>query len=41
VLNAATSFKAIALRWLETQRAKLAACTFEKAQWMLVDNVFP
>jgi integrase len=41
VLNAATTFEAIALEWLETQRAKLAASTFEKAQWMLVDTVFP
>lgn len=41
VLNAATTFEAIAREWLESQRAKLATSTFEKAQWMLVDNVFP
>jgi integrase len=41
VLNAATTFEAIAREWLETQRAKLATSTFEKAEWMLVDNVFP
>lgn len=41
VLNAATTFEAIGREWLESQRAKLAASTFEKAEWMLVDNVFP
>lgn len=41
VLNAANTFEAIAQEWLETQRAKLAASTFAKAEWMLVDNVFP
>lgn len=41
VLNAATTFEAVAREWLETQRAKLATSTFEKAEWMLVDNVFP
>ena len=41
VLSAATTFEAIAREWLDTQRAKLAPSTFAKAEWMLVDNVFP
>lgn len=35
------TFEAIAREWLESQRARPATSTFEKAQWMLVDNVFP
>lgn len=41
VLNAATTFEAVAREWLETQRAKLAQSTFEKAEWTLAENVFP
>ena len=41
VLNAATTFEAVAREWLETQRAKLAPSTFLKAEWTLAENVFP
>lgn len=41
VLSAETTFEAIGREWLATQKKKLAASTFVKSEWMLVDNVFP
>ena len=38
---AANSFEAIAREWLETQRKSLAASTFRKAEWTLLEQVCP
>lgn len=40
-VSAANSFEAIAREWLTTQKKKLAASTFAKSEWMLIDNVVP
>lgn len=39
--SVANSFEAIAREWLATQKRKLAASTFTKSEWMLIDNVVP
>lgn len=38
---AANSFEAVGREWLTKQKPKLAASTYSKSEWMLVDNVFP
>lgn len=38
---AANSFEAVGREWLAKQKPKLAASTYAKSEWMLVDNVFP